>query len=236
MVSALTVNLQLKGAEISMTHTTCAQTCEKCLLCNVCCFLLLWHCFFPLTRWLRKLPPFKWQIKILLMPEWVNSGCMYKNLIRLSPYFSVAEAVCCSQEWCESARLRPFIPFHWLSTVRFTTVILSLKLLVSDKHFKKIKTRVEKMYVLTLSPVGRCCWGPSCLAAGQTLGWLDHLRYLGWGREWGYVPLSGCFCSDCWQTGEIRIGGCAEGEEEVVVWTDCGGWQPLQVDRQKCYC
>ena len=66
--------------------------------------------------------------------------------------------------------------------------------------------------------------------------WLDHLRCLGWGREWGCVPLSGCFCSDCWQTGGIRTGGCGEGAEEVVVWTDCGGWQPLQVDRHKCYC
>lgn len=68
------------------------------------------------------------------MPEWVNSGCIYKNLIRLSPYFSVAEAVCCSQEWCWICRtpnLHSFPlttngPFHiwdfvsWVIAVRQT--------------------------------------------------------------------------------------------------------------------
>lgn len=115
--------------------------------------------------------------------------------------------------------------------VHFTAVIFWLELSVKNK-----RTIVKKTYVLTLSPAGRCCLGPSCLAAERILGWLDHLLCLGWGREWGYVPLSGCFCSDCWQTGGIGIGGCAEGAGEGVVWTDCGGWQPLQVEKQKSYC
>lgn len=86
---------------------------------------------------------------------------------------------------------------------------------------------------LTWSPVGRYCWGPSCLVAGPTRGWLAHRLCPEQGREWGCVPLSGCFCSGCWQTGGIQCGGCVEGAVEAVAWTDCGGWQPLEEDKNR---
>lgn len=154
--------------------------------------------------------------------------------------FSMTLSRCAHKYVVEAAGLHRFhssllITQGWFHRCAYCSVLshqCQVNNFARKRKRKQSREDIFFFFLLTWSPEGRCCWGPSYLAAEQTPEWSAHPRCLEQGHGWDCVPLSGCFCSGCWQTGGIRCGGCAAGAAEAVAWTDCGGWQPLQTDNE----